>query len=53
MSESGKTPHAALSGCAINSCTQGWREIQDKQQCVMDVQDEYVDGGSLEVTMQN
>lgn len=31
--------------------------IQDKQQkkgaCIMDVQDEYGEGGSLEVTMQN
>ncbi len=34
-----------------------WWEIQDRQQqrgaCVMDVQDEYVDGSSLEETMQN
>lgn len=33
-----------------------WEGLQDKQQkkeCVMEVQDEYVDGGSLEVNMQN
>lgn len=63
MSENGKRPHAELSGCAM---TAAHREFCERMvgntklatkgrggECVMGVQEEYVDGGSLNVTMQN